>query len=102
MMGPDYTHWMGAVDTVMDKLGRMIDWYETQKKLRGETPMLSTMEESSEVGIAKESVEEKTVRAKKAESPASGSANFKAAELTAGSIALLAALAIAGKIRRRS
>jgi|Deesub1362A_J573_1020465.scaffolds.fasta_scaffold00429_32 hypothetical protein len=35
MMGPDYTHWEGAVDTVMDKLGRMIDWYETKKELKG-------------------------------------------------------------------
>jgi len=35
MMGPDFTHWAGAVDTIMDKLGRMLDWYETQKKLRG-------------------------------------------------------------------
>ena len=34
MMGPDYTHWAGTVDTIMDKLGRMIDWYETQKKIR--------------------------------------------------------------------
>ncbi len=34
MMGPDWTHWNGAVDSIMDKLGRMIDWYETQKKLR--------------------------------------------------------------------
>jgi hypothetical protein len=42
MMGPDYTHWAGAVDTVMDKLGRMLDWYETQKKIRGELEVSST------------------------------------------------------------
>jgi hypothetical protein len=35
MMGPDWTHWNGAVDTIFDKLGRMIDWYETQKKIKG-------------------------------------------------------------------
>lgn len=34
MMGPDYTHWQGAVDTVMDKLGKMINWYETQKRIK--------------------------------------------------------------------
>ncbi len=102
MMSPDYAHWEGAVESILDHLARMIDWYETQKKLRGETPMLSTMEENSEVGVAKESVEEKTDRAEKAESSASETANFKAVELTAGSVALLAALAIAGKIRRRS
>lgn len=28
MMGPDYTHWAGAVDTIMDKLGKMVNWYE--------------------------------------------------------------------------
>lgn len=40
MMGPDYTHWNGAVDSIFDKLGRMIDWYETQKRIRGETAAL--------------------------------------------------------------
>ncbi len=28
MMGPDYTHWQGAVDTIMDKVGKMQSWYE--------------------------------------------------------------------------
>ena len=42
MMGPDYTHWNGALDTIMNKLGYMIDWYETHKKLRGESPKLTT------------------------------------------------------------
>jgi hypothetical protein len=41
MMGPDYTHWGGAVDSIFDKLGRMVDWYETQKKIKGEEPTLS-------------------------------------------------------------
>jgi len=35
MMGPDYTHWHGAVNTIMDQLGAMIDWIETQRKLKG-------------------------------------------------------------------
>ena len=33
MMGPDYTHWLGIVDTVMDKLGRMISYYELMVKI---------------------------------------------------------------------
>ncbi len=32
MMGPDYTHWHGIVDTIMDKYGRMLTWYELAKK----------------------------------------------------------------------
>jgi len=33
MMGPDFTHWFGIVDTVMDKLGRMISYYEAMIKI---------------------------------------------------------------------
>ena len=33
MMGPDYAHWFGIVDTVMDKLGRMIEYYNTAVEL---------------------------------------------------------------------
>ncbi len=33
MMGPDYAHWYGIVDTVMDKLGRMSDYYNTVVQL---------------------------------------------------------------------
>ncbi len=33
MMGPDYSHWHGIVDAVMDKYGRMLAWYDTQKKI---------------------------------------------------------------------
>lgn len=33
MMGYDFAHWSGIVDTVMDKYGRMIAWYDTQKKI---------------------------------------------------------------------
>ncbi len=29
MMGPDFAHWYGIVDTVMDKLGRMVSYYNT-------------------------------------------------------------------------
>lgn len=50
MMGPDYTHWNGAVDTVFDKLGRMIDWYETQKKIRGEKATLTSSTQSLQTG----------------------------------------------------
>ena len=34
MMGPDYTQWHGAVEAIMDKLGAMLDWIETQRKLK--------------------------------------------------------------------
>ncbi len=34
MMGPDYTHWLGIVDTVMDKLGRMTSYYEAMYKIK--------------------------------------------------------------------
>ncbi len=47
MMGPDYTHWNGAVDSVMDKLGRMLDWYETQKRIRGSQSIASTSASAS-------------------------------------------------------
>jgi len=34
MMGPDYTHWHGAVDAIMDKLGRMQDWMKTVRQVK--------------------------------------------------------------------
>jgi len=34
MMGPDWTHWNGAVDAVMNKLGTMINDLETRRKLK--------------------------------------------------------------------
>ncbi|MCE4617486.1 MAG: alanine-zipper protein, partial [Desulfurococcales archaeon] len=34
MMGPDFTHWFGIVDTVMDKLGRMIVYYNTAVQIK--------------------------------------------------------------------
>ncbi len=34
MMGPDFAHWYGIVDTVMDKLGRMVSYYNTALKIR--------------------------------------------------------------------
>ncbi|MCE4625007.1 MAG: multiheme cytochrome [Desulfurococcales archaeon] len=33
MMGPDYAHWFGIVDTVMDKLGRMVSYYQTAHRI---------------------------------------------------------------------
>ena len=33
MMGPDFAHWFGIVDTVMDKLGRMTNYYNTAVEL---------------------------------------------------------------------
>jgi predicted nuclease with TOPRIM domain len=34
MMGPDYAHWYGIVDTVMDKLGRMIEYFDIALKVK--------------------------------------------------------------------
>ncbi len=34
MMGPDWTHWNGAVDTIMNKLGTMINDLEMRRKLK--------------------------------------------------------------------
>ena len=34
MMGPDWTHWNGAVDAIMNKLGAMINDIETRRKLK--------------------------------------------------------------------
>ena len=34
MMGPDWTHWNGAVDAIMNKLGAMIKDIETRRKLK--------------------------------------------------------------------
>jgi hypothetical protein len=34
MMGPDWTHWNGAVDAIMNKLGAMINDIETRRKMK--------------------------------------------------------------------
>ncbi|UCF15957.1 MAG: hypothetical protein JSW59_00570 [Phycisphaerales bacterium] len=34
MMGPDWTHWNGAVDAIMNKLGAMINDIETRRRLK--------------------------------------------------------------------
>jgi organic hydroperoxide reductase OsmC/OhrA len=34
MMGPDWTHWNGGVDTIMNKLGTMINDIETRRKVK--------------------------------------------------------------------
>ncbi|AKG91401.1 Seven times multi-heme cytochrome CxxCH [Geoglobus ahangari] len=102
MMGPDYTHWMGAVDTVMDKLGRMIDWYETQKRIRGEVPALSTAPDSSTAPLtppANNAVVAQGVADATTSQTISLPKNVRFVELTAGSFAVLAALALAGRLR---
>lgn len=44
MMGPDYTFWHGAVDTVMDKLTRMVNYYNTAVELRNLKQQLETLQ----------------------------------------------------------
>jgi hypothetical protein len=34
MMGPDWTHWNGAVDTIMGKLATMINDLEMRRRLK--------------------------------------------------------------------
>ncbi len=34
MMGPDWTHWNGAVDALMDKLNMMEEWIKLQRRLK--------------------------------------------------------------------
>jgi len=34
MMAPDWTHWNGAVDAIMNKLGTMINDIETRRRLK--------------------------------------------------------------------
>jgi hypothetical protein len=34
MMGPDWTHWNGAVDTILIKLGAMINDLEMRRKIK--------------------------------------------------------------------
>ncbi|MHC4167075.1 MAG: hypothetical protein ACYSWQ_08960 [Planctomycetota bacterium] len=34
MMAPDRTHWNGAVDAIMNKLGTMINNIESRRKLK--------------------------------------------------------------------
>jgi len=58
MMGPDYTQWHGAVETIMDKLGRMIDWIETQRKLQALGSSSAALEEASERAGLSQSVPE--------------------------------------------
>ena len=34
MMGPDWTHWNGAVDAIMNKLGTMINDIESRRRMK--------------------------------------------------------------------
>ena len=43
MMGPDFAHWFGIVDTVMDKLGRMVSYYNTAVELMNTKKQLDAL-----------------------------------------------------------
>lgn len=43
MMGPDWTHWNGAVDAIMNKLGTMINDIEMRRKLKAIDDRLSQL-----------------------------------------------------------
>ncbi len=46
MMGPDFTHWYGIVDTVMDKLGRMVTYYNTAVEIMALKEQIAQLEAS--------------------------------------------------------
>ncbi len=46
MMGPDYAYWYGIVDTVMDKLGRMISYLETALKIKAVRAELEALKQA--------------------------------------------------------
>jgi len=50
MMGPDYAHWYGIVDTVMDKLGRMTMWFATAVKIKTLEQQLETLKAAAQGG----------------------------------------------------
>jgi len=62
MMGPDYTHWNGAVDSIFDKLGRMIDWYETQKRIKGEEATLLKVTQAAKTDTAQPTTAQTTTQ----------------------------------------
>ena len=45
MMGPDWTHWNGAVDAIMNKLGTMINDIEMRRAIKGMGGKRSSMPE---------------------------------------------------------
>jgi len=47
MMGPDWTHWNGAVDAIMNKLGTMINDLDNRKKLKEIDEKLNLLLEAS-------------------------------------------------------
>ncbi|WP_167827879.1 multiheme c-type cytochrome [Pyrolobus fumarii] len=58
MMGPDYAHWLGIVDTVMDKLGRMINYLATALKVKKlETELAALKQQAAGAPYAPELVE---------------------------------------------
>jgi hydroxylamine dehydrogenase len=44
MMGPDWTHWNGAVDAIMNKLGTMINDIEMRRKLKAINDRLNLLD----------------------------------------------------------
>ncbi len=47
MMGPDWTHWNGAVDAIMNKLGTMINDIESRRKMKELDEKLKLLSEST-------------------------------------------------------
>jgi hypothetical protein len=50
MMGPDWTHWNGAVDAIMNKLGTMINDIETRRRLKAVEEKLNLLSEDAGEG----------------------------------------------------
>ncbi len=50
MMGPDYAHWFGIVDTVMEALGKMTNWIAMALKVKSLEQQLETLKAAAQGG----------------------------------------------------
>jgi hypothetical protein len=53
MMGPDWTHWNGAVDTLLDKLNTMEEWINEARATKLQESKLNEVKSQLEVAEAK-------------------------------------------------
>ena len=105
MMGPDWTQWNGAVNTIMNQLGGMIDWIETQRRLQAlGSPSANMVNEAALTQLSPEALWEASVEARatpvaagtaQTQVPSRGLLGLSMAVLVLGAVALVA-------VRRRA
>lgn len=105
MMGPDWTQWKGAVNTIMNQLGGMIDWIETQRRLQAlGSPSANMVNEAALIQLGPEALWEASVEARatllaagtaQTQVPSRGLLGLSMAVLVLGAVALVA-------VRRRA